>query len=82
MTMALKAQMQTAGLKPRAGYRIALHSCKSAAVETVLSHHSFFWEKVWKTDRMPGTTLSSLTPTKAFKELKLSRNHRACLGTV
>ena len=70
MTMALKTKIQTEGLKPRAGYQIALHSCKSEAMETAVSHHSFFGEKVWKTDRMPGTTLSSLTHTKAFKALK------------
>lgn len=70
MTMALKAKMQIEGLKPRAGYQIALQSRKSEAVETAISHHSFFWEKVWRTDHMSGTTLSSLTHTKAFKELK------------
>lgn len=71
MTMALKAKMQIKSLKPWAGYQIALQSCKSEAVETAIAHHSFFSEKVWKTDRMPGTTLSSLTHTKAFKKLKI-----------
>lgn len=70
MTMALKAKIQIKSLKPRAGYQIALQSCKSEAMETAISHHSFFSEKVWKTDRMPGSTLSSLTHTKAFKKLK------------
>ena len=71
MKMALRAKMQIEGLEPEVGYHISLHSCKSAAMETAVSLHSFFWKKVWRTECMPGTTLSSLTHTKTIKKQTL-----------
>lgn len=79
--MALRVKMQIDDLEPQGGYLISLHSYKSEAKETAVSLHAFIWGKLWRTECMPGTALSSMTHTKTIKKRTL-KNWEFSGGTI